>query len=85
MSREGGHRITSRVSAEEYKPDHVVDSELATTELLSLCLPPLLLHVWIDHVYYLSHSNYNLLGPYIGLFTNAQTSSLYWWTALTQW
>ena len=38
MSREGGYRITSRVSAEEYKLDHVVDSELATTEYHPLSL-----------------------------------------------
>ncbi|CRL19398.1 unnamed protein product [Penicillium camemberti] len=31
MSREGGYRITSRASAEEYKLSHVIDSELATT------------------------------------------------------
>ncbi|KAJ5420411.1 hypothetical protein N7465_002930, partial [Penicillium sp. CMV-2018d] len=66
MSREGGHRITSRVSTEEYELDHVIVSELATTEHPSLPL-------------------YHLPRPHVDLSINAQTSSLYWWTALTQW
>ncbi|KAJ9492379.1 hypothetical protein VN97_g863 [Penicillium thymicola] len=57
--------------------------------LLSLCslscLPSLFLHVWIDHVYCLSHPICHILRRRVDLFTNAQTSSLYWWTALTQW
>ncbi|KUM61687.1 hypothetical protein ACN42_g5428 [Penicillium freii] len=87
MSREGGHRITSRVSTEEYELDHVIVLELATTEhpFSPSSVPSSFLHAWIDHVYRLSNPSYHLLGPHVDLFTNAQTSYLYWWTALTQW
>ncbi|KAJ5589145.1 hypothetical protein N7537_011823, partial [Penicillium hordei] len=53
MSREGGYRITSRVSAEEYKLDHVIDSEQATTEHPSLSLTSSVVLTW-DCPYLLS-------------------------------